>query len=128
MLLNFSTFETYHFIRNCSKITDILKTAERFVLSDGKIQFSHTHVLFHSNGTIYCGESPIRSPKQDFTLNDIQHVQAIPKESYMPLLPPGCTIITDPIKSYIKKPNLMAFGNGQDLNRFILAEVQVGKP
>lgn len=105
----------------------ILNTAQRFILRDGKLQFSHTHVLFRLNGTIYCGQSPIRSPTQDIALNDIQHIQAIPIESYMPLLPPGCTTITDTTRTYIKKPNLMAFGNGLDLNRGILAEVQVGE-
>lgn len=45
----------------------------------------------------------------------------------MPLLPPGCTVVTDTINSHIKRPNLMSFETGTDLNKFILQEAEVGE-
>lgn len=107
---------------------ELLRTAQTFVLVDGEPKFSHTHILFRSNNTIYSGQSPKRGNQQDFSrLDDLDNVQAIPTEAYMPLLPPGYTVVADATDSYIKKPNLMSFETGIDLNRFILLEADVGE-
>lgn len=106
---------------------EILNSAQRFVLQDGSLKFSYTHVLLRLGRVIYSGQSHARRNGNDFSMDDITNLQPIPYESYMPPLPPDCTVVADAKDYYIKSPNLMSFDPGADLTIFILQELEVGE-
>lgn len=124
-----SSFELRIAFRSgCCNIMEILDTAQRFVLVNGELRFSHIYILFRSDNTIYYKQSPIRKSKHNFSgLDNIQNIQPILIEIFIPLLPFGYTVISDTINSYIKKPDLILFGTGIKLDKFIFYKIEVKK-
>lgn len=97
---------------------NVLSTTQRFQLINGGLKSNHTHVVFLLDGTVSCGKSALK--QQDFHLDEIEDIQPIPPEAYMPLLPLGLTVAANATDSYIKRPNLTSFGTGADLNKSVL--------
>jgi serine/threonine protein kinase len=100
---------------------DIIKASQIFVLNaDRNFEFSHTLVIYRSEGRIYSAKSLHRK----YTAGPLEDVQLIPPEAYQPLAPPNSTTAHNDRSTYTKTPNLSAFDGADNLARQVLRELE----
>lgn len=107
------------------------KTSECFEIVDGMLQYIYTKVLFTLDNATYLGRCQDRIPSSSYDridLNSLTDVTPIPIEAYCPLVPADYIQVPDApallAHCYIKRPNLMSYGEGLDLCESVSREVK----
>ncbi|GFF60998.1 kinase-like protein [Aspergillus udagawae] len=97
---------------------EILKANEAFKKSDGKMEFSYVKYFVRQDGVLYYGKWKNRHQAPE-TLEQLDEVRQIQTEDRGPEISSTWSVI------YIKKPSLLSYADGSDLEKRILREVAV---
>lgn len=106
---------------------EILKISQCFDLNDGKYEFLFSKIILQEGTQLSYARSQRRllPHSTDVDVNDL-NIIPIPIESYCPLPPPSTSIAPDPLPSncYIKRTNMIQYGEGLNLSDLILREIK----
>jgi serine/threonine protein kinase len=100
---------------------DIVHASQLFVPdANGNFTFSHTQVIYRSEGCLYSAKSRHRK----YTDGVLEDVCLIPVEAYQPIAPPDVIVASDRHGTYMKTPNLSGFDGGDNLACQVLQEIR----
>jgi len=88
--------------------------------SDGNLLFSHTQIIYRSEGRFYSAKSPYRK----HSAGPLEDIRIIPPEAYQPILPPHSRIVCSNDATFTKTPNLSGFDGSDNLAYQVLQELK----
>ncbi|KAF1346411.1 hypothetical protein EJ07DRAFT_160487 [Lizonia empirigonia] len=103
---------------------DIINASQRFVPdAEGNFTFSHTQIIYRSEGCFYSAKSRHRK----YSAGPLEDVCVIPVEAYQPISPPNSRVVSSGYGAYTKTPNLSGFDGSDSLARQVLQELRTCK-